>query len=219
MEGIESTATQQLRSTLRCAKCSEDLSSCLPPLGFLRISLQSQNPLKLLVYLICMHIVHYNYINNPRKLCPICPSANVTKTDDMETDDDEIVINNFEIQGSSTTQNKRIMNPSFTEKLSNKKQKTLTNDGESPTLKRLIKELKTPSFASTDTQSLIANLRNLIELYDVIITAEDQNRTTNQEIIKKYYSFREELENIFNRFKSSYRDRKAQRMLIKEVTK
>jgi hypothetical protein len=37
MGGIESTATQQLRSTLRCAKCSENLSLYLPPLGFLRI--------------------------------------------------------------------------------------------------------------------------------------------------------------------------------------
>ncbi|CAG8555273.1 16875_t:CDS:1, partial [Funneliformis caledonium] len=102
---------------------------------------------KPLVYLTCKHIVHYNCINNPQKLCPICPSANVTETDDMETDDDEIVTNNFETQGSSTTQNKCTMNPASTEKSSNKKQKTSTNDGESPTLKRLIKELKTPSSA------------------------------------------------------------------------
>ncbi|CAB4484888.1 unnamed protein product [Rhizophagus irregularis] len=35
MEGIKSTATQQIKSTLRCTKCSEDLSLSLPPLGFL----------------------------------------------------------------------------------------------------------------------------------------------------------------------------------------
>jgi hypothetical protein len=35
MGGIKSTTTQQLRNTLRCAKCSEDLSLYLPPLGFL----------------------------------------------------------------------------------------------------------------------------------------------------------------------------------------
>jgi hypothetical protein len=77
----------------------------------------------------------------------------------METDDDEIVTNNFEIQGSSTTQNKRTMNLASTEKLSSKKQKTSTNDRKSPTLKRLIKELATPSSASstTDTQPAIAN--------------------------------------------------------------
>ncbi len=40
MGGIESTATQQLRSILKCAKCFEDLSLCLSPLGFFRISPQ-----------------------------------------------------------------------------------------------------------------------------------------------------------------------------------
>ncbi|GES83083.1 hypothetical protein GLOIN_2v1511284 [Rhizophagus clarus] len=150
MLGIEGPVTQQDKSTLRCAKCSEDLSSSLPPLGFLRITPQPQGPSKLLVYLTCKHIVHYNCIDNPRKLCPICPSTNDTETDDMETDDDETVTNNFEIQGSSTTQNKRTMEPASTEKSSSKK---------------------------------------------------------------------EELENMFDRFKSLHRDRKAQRMLIKEVTK
>ncbi|GBB92204.1 hypothetical protein RclHR1_19820002 [Rhizophagus clarus] len=35
MEGVEHIGIQQMRSQLRCVKCSEDLSSCLPPLGFL----------------------------------------------------------------------------------------------------------------------------------------------------------------------------------------
>ena len=65
------------------------------------------------------------------------------------------------------------MNPASTEKLFNKKQKTLTNDGKLPTLKRLIKELKMPSSVSTNTQTLIANPGNFTELYDAIITAED----------------------------------------------
>ena len=37
MERIENTEFQQARSYLKCAKCSEDLSSCLPLIGFLRI--------------------------------------------------------------------------------------------------------------------------------------------------------------------------------------
>ncbi|CAG8722629.1 20276_t:CDS:2 [Rhizophagus irregularis] len=173
MLGIEGPVTQQDKSTLRCAKCSEDLSSSLPPLGFLRIAPQPQ------------------------------------------------VTNNFETQGSSTTQNKRTMEPASTEKSSSKKQKTLTNVGESPTLKRLIKELATPSSASstTDTQPTIADRGNLTDLYNAILTAEEKNRATNQEIILRYYSFGEELENMFDRFKSLHRDRKAQRMLVKEVTK
>ena len=40
MEGIENTGFQQARSYLRCAKCSEDLFSCLPPIGFFRIPLK-----------------------------------------------------------------------------------------------------------------------------------------------------------------------------------
>src|SRR5256885_417816 len=40
MEGVENTGFRQARSYLRCAKCSEDLSSCLPPIGFLRIPLK-----------------------------------------------------------------------------------------------------------------------------------------------------------------------------------
>jgi hypothetical protein len=137
----------------------------------------------------------------------------------METDDDEIVT--LETQGSNTTQNKRTMEPASTEKSSSKKQKTSTNVGESPTLKRLIKELATPSSASstTDTQPTIADRGNLTDLYNAILTAEEKNRATNQEIILRYYSFGEELENMFDRFKSLHRDRKAQRMLVKEVTK
>ncbi|RGB35381.1 hypothetical protein C1646_759379 [Rhizophagus diaphanus] len=153
MLGIEGPVTQQDKSTLRCAKCSEDLSSSLPPLGFLQITSQPQSPSKLLIYLTCKHIVHYNCINNSRKLCPICSSTNDMKTNDMETDDDKTVTNNFKTQGST------------------------------------------------------------------IITAENKYRATNQEIIKKYYSFEKELEKIFDRFKSSYKDYKAQRLLVKEVTK
>jgi hypothetical protein len=40
MEGIKNTGIQQAGSYLRCAKCSEDLSSCLPPIGFFQISLK-----------------------------------------------------------------------------------------------------------------------------------------------------------------------------------
>jgi hypothetical protein len=126
----------------------------------------------------------------------------------------------FPVEEASSTAQKRSSDlPESTRQSSSKKQKTSTDDGESATLKRLIKELKTPSSASTDTQPPIVNPRSLTELYEAIITAEDKNRATNQKIIKKYYSFGEELEKIFDRFKSSYRDHKAQRLLIKEVTK
>lgn len=76
-----------------------------------------------------------------------------------------------------------------------------------------------PNFISTNMQPLIINPGNLIELYEIIITAEDKNKDINQVVIMKYYLFEKELEKIIDRFKSSYRERKAQRLLIKEITK
>jgi len=54
MEGIGDTATQRVRSNLRCAKCSEDLSSCLPS----RLSS-------------ILETARISCIEDPRKLCPI----------------------------------------------------------------------------------------------------------------------------------------------------
>ncbi|CAG8729405.1 2351_t:CDS:1, partial [Dentiscutata heterogama] len=85
MERIKDTATQQVKSNLRCAKCSEDLSSYLPPIGFLQFSPQLQGPSKPLIYLTCKHIIHYNCIDNPQKLCPICLPT------DIEIDNSVIV--------------------------------------------------------------------------------------------------------------------------------
>ena len=131
IEGVENIGIQQMRSQLRCVKFSEDLSSCLPPLGFLRTF--PHPPPKPLVYLTCKHIVHYNCIDNPRKLCPICPS-----TDDMETDDLETPT-----EQSLSTAHKKCSNESgnSTEKSSNKKAKKLVRREDLPILKKLIKEL------------------------------------------------------------------------------
>ncbi|CAG8716009.1 21210_t:CDS:1, partial [Rhizophagus irregularis] len=65
----------------------------------------------------------------------------------METDNDEIVTDNFETQGSRTTQNKRTMNPASTEQSSSKKAKQIRKQidrNDSPTLKKLIMELTSP---------------------------------------------------------------------------
>ena len=126
MEGIEDTATQQVRSNLICAKCSEDLSFCLPPIGFLRFPPQPQGPSKPLVYLTCKHIVHYDCIDNPRKLCPICPST------DMVAD----------AQESSTAQKKRSRESgASTETSSSKKAKKTGGKKVSSMLKKFIEEL------------------------------------------------------------------------------
>ncbi|CAG8635183.1 7044_t:CDS:1 [Funneliformis caledonium] len=111
------------------------------------------------------------------------------------------------------------MNSSFTEKSFSKKQKTSTNNKESPILKKLIKELKILSSVSTNMQPPITNSRNLTKLYEAIIIAKNKNRDKNQVVIMRYYLFGKELKKFFDRFKSSYRDHKIQRMLVKEITK
>ncbi|RGB29281.1 hypothetical protein C1646_766763 [Rhizophagus diaphanus] len=181
-------------------------------------------PIKALTILSCGHIFHRLCIEKQLFYTKpsICPYPDCGKNVDIIVDPNSPVIPEDPMEGveaSSTTQKRSSGLSESTRQSSSKKQKTTTNDGDSPTLKRLIKELKIPSSASTDIQPLIANPGSLTELYEAIITAEDKNRATNQEIIKKYYSFGEELEKIFDRFKSSYRDRKAQRLLVKEVTK
>ncbi|EXX71185.1 hypothetical protein RirG_080770 [Rhizophagus irregularis DAOM 197198w] len=103
------------------------------------VLLQSQEPLKPLVYLTCKHIVHYECIINSRKLFPICPSTDMELEEEMEIDNDDMVT---DAQESSTTQ-KKCTRKSTTEKSFSKKKKTTNKDDVSTMLKKLIKELLT----------------------------------------------------------------------------
>ncbi|RGB36487.1 hypothetical protein C1646_666917 [Rhizophagus diaphanus] len=113
-----------------------------PPIWILGIegpvTQQDKSPSKPLVYLICKHIVYYNCINNPRKLCPICPSTDM-KLEEMEIDDNDMVT---DVQESSFTQKKRTWE-STAKKFSSKKKKTSNKDDVSSMLKKLIEELLT----------------------------------------------------------------------------
>ncbi|CAB4382679.1 unnamed protein product [Rhizophagus irregularis] len=62
-----------------------------------------KEPPKPLVYLTCKHIMHYECIINPQKLCLICPSTDMEPEEEMEIDNDDIVT---DVQESSTTQKK-----------------------------------------------------------------------------------------------------------------
>ncbi|CAG8558969.1 22605_t:CDS:2 [Gigaspora margarita] len=192
MEGIEGTATQQVKSNLRCAKCSKDLSSCLPPIDFLRFSPQSQSPSKPLIYLTCKHIVHYNCIDNPQKLCPICPST------DMELEEEEEMSSDGEKQ-TDTSSKKRFNEGmdvnSFTPK---KKAKKAVRREDSPILKKLIKELSAPIPQQSSSSSIISlqtfpdmdiNSVNFHKLNDKIINAKNDNKKTILEVIHVYYYF------------------------------
>ncbi|RIB28845.1 hypothetical protein C2G38_2137116 [Gigaspora rosea] len=220
MEGIEGTATQQVKSNLRCAKCSEDLSSCLPPIGFLRFS-PPQGPLKPLIYLTCKHIIHYNCIDNPQKLCPICPPT------DMEIDDGVIVTST---QESSTAQKKRSRedkNESSTSTSGKKAKKTKkpVDRDQSPTLQRLIKELTTnpenEEILQTDSTSESNNDSNIfINLYNKIVAGEDQLKKTMQDVLCHYFDFGEAMKKRYDHYRSlNHEDLASQSLVDDDVQK
>src|SRR5436305_1769115 len=191
MEEEDNIGIQQTRSHLRCVKCSEDLSSCLPPLDFLRTF--PHPPPKPLVYLTCKHIIHYNCIDNPRKLCPICPSSDM-EIDDLETPTE---------QSSSTAQKKRTRESSAsTEKSSNKKAKKTGGKKVSSMLKKLIEEL----LADTPVPAIGENLEEanesatsiFLQLSDKIDNAETKNESASRGLICSYFVSREA---VFKRYK------------------
>src|SRR5204863_3953501 len=107
------------------------------------------------VYLTCKHIVHYYCINNPCKLCPICPSTDANVNDDVnvnvdkdvnmdededgDDDGDEEVETQPEIQSSSNSKNKKRANIPADKPSSKKAKQTKLED--SSVLKKLIREL------------------------------------------------------------------------------
>ncbi|KAF0555750.1 hypothetical protein F8M41_016747 [Gigaspora margarita] len=177
MEEIKGTATQQVKSNLRSAKCSEDLFLCLPPIGFLRFSPQPQSPSKPLIYLTCKHTIYYNCIDNPRKLCPICPST------DMEPEEKEEMSVDSEKQ--TNTSSKKHFNEGMDVNSSTpkKKAKKAVRREDSPILKKLIKELSAPILQQSSSGSIISlqtfsdmdiNSVNFYKLDDKIINAENK---------------------------------------------
>ncbi|PKK63298.1 hypothetical protein RhiirC2_717073 [Rhizophagus irregularis] len=181
IEGFENIGIQQMGSQLRCVKCSEDLSSYLSPLGFLQIF--PRPPPKPLVYLTCKHIVHYNYTNNPQKLCPICPST------DIEIDDDDMVADAQEL----STAQKKCIQKSTTEKSSSKKRKTSNKDDVSTVLKKLIKELLTPDsgkvLGESNVSDALPNTGKFLYLSDMIDQAEIKNEDATLNVINQYFDF------------------------------
>src|ERR1044072_3887803 len=121
----------------------------LPPLSSIRFSLQPQEPPKPLVYLTCKHIVHYACIDNPCKLCPICPSTeeidadvddgDVNVDEDVNMDEDEDGDEKVETQPKiqSSSKGKKRVNTSVNKPSGEKSNKRVKGD-DSIVLKRLI---------------------------------------------------------------------------------
>ncbi|CAG8540994.1 7295_t:CDS:2 [Cetraspora pellucida] len=128
----------KVKSNLRYVKCFEDFSSYLLPIDFLWFSPQLQGPLKPLIYLICKHIIYYNYIDNLQKLCPICLSTN------MEPKEEDKI--SVDVEEQPNTSSKKCSNEDMNVNSSTpkKKVKKAVRREDSPILKKLIKELSAP---------------------------------------------------------------------------
>ncbi|PKK58253.1 hypothetical protein RhiirC2_796609 [Rhizophagus irregularis] len=204
---LKNTGFQQARSYLKCAKCSEDLSSWLPPISSIRFPLQPQGPPKHLVYLTCKHIVHYACIDNPRKLCPVCPST------DMESEEEEMDVDGEE---QPNTSSKKCSNEGTDANSSTpkKKAKKPVSREDSPILKKLIKELSAPILqqrSSGGTISLqtfpeMTDIKsvNFRELNDRIVEAEGDNQKAILVVIRSYYFFGKGYMLWFNHYKKTY---------------
>ena len=217
MEGVKNTGSQPVKGYLRCAKCSEDLSSSLPPVSSIRFPLQPQEPPKPLVYLTCKHIVHYACIDNPRKLCPICPSTDM-EIDNLETPTE---------QNSSTAQKKR-SSEFASEKDSNKKAKKTkkpVDRDQSPTLQRLIRELTTTDpgdeeILQTEPASESNNDSNIfLNLYNKIVAGEDQLKKTTQDVLRHYFDFGEAMKKRYDHYRLNNEDLASQSLVEDDMQK
>ncbi|RHZ87744.1 hypothetical protein Glove_30g121 [Diversispora epigaea] len=206
-----------------------------------------KNPITILV---CGHIYHCDCIENYIKKRSICLKPDCKK-------EVESTINSM--PGSQNTNDLMDISPSlFTDPLFQSPSKKRVNESiskssskkvkvknkDSSMLKKLIKELSSPSSSSTTSLQTATSSGNFIDLYNALIRAEEQVETTNQEVIRSYFAFGKKLEDRaeeqvettnqevirsyfafgkkledrFEYYKKSNRDRKAQKKLIDEVT-
>src|ERR1044072_12089 len=152
MEGVQDTLNQETETRLTCAKCSEEIT-----LDFSKDT----------VLLSCKHVVHYDCINNPQKLCPICQSSE-----------------GAEARGKRSSE-------FASETVPSKKAKKQVKREDSPTLKKLIRELTSPTYQQAEgpisLQSSVSEISEMdvssldfLDLYNKIDTAEDNLQRTTQ---------------------------------------
>ncbi|CAG8562052.1 8179_t:CDS:2 [Scutellospora calospora] len=182
MEGIEDTATQQVKNNLRCL-------------------------LKPLKYLTCKHIIHYNCINNLQKLCPICPSTNIEPEEE-----EEMSVNGKEQSDTSSKKRSNEsmdVNSSSPKKKAKKAVKREDLPILKKLIKELFAPiLQQSSFDSIiSLQTFLdidINLVNFCELDNKIINTEDGNKKTILEVIHAYYYFEKGYRLWFDHYKKTY---------------
>lgn len=139
---------------------------------------------------------------------------------DAETRNDPPVI-----VEQSTSSSKRVREePTSIEKSSSKKAKkddikSRTEDRESR-LKKLIDELSTESpKTEVSVENPGGSPNSFLNLYNQIIKAEEYSKTSNQEVIRSYYNFGEQMTRRFEHYKLSYPKRIAEAKTNNEAIK
>jgi len=195
MDDVVNENTPQIQRPI-CEKCSEEISLNFP---------------KDTVFLSCSHAVHLDCINDLRKRCPTCTSA-----DDMETIPVE--------QASSTAQKKRTSD--LPEKSSSKKQKTSNKEGVPSMLKKLIEELLTDNSNNEDLEESAEgasdaslNSGNFFHLSSMIDQAEEKNKDATRNVINRYFDFGEALHLRYKELKPSHGKYGAEALVKDEARK
>ncbi|CAG8665118.1 665_t:CDS:10, partial [Dentiscutata erythropus] len=99
-------------------------------------------------------------------------------------------------------------------KLLSKKAKKQVKREDSPTLKKLIQELTSPTRQQVEgpitlqsgVSEMDISLLDFLDLYNKIDTAEDNLQRTTHDLIRCYYNFGQAIKQLFNHFRKSYNE-------------
>ncbi|RHZ82911.1 hypothetical protein Glove_103g254 [Diversispora epigaea] len=203
-----------------CSLCNQEL--------FL---FEIKNPITILV---CGHIYHRDCIETSIKKRSICPKPDCKK--EVESTVDSMLgsqnindlmdispnlFNDPQLYESSPQKKRASESVSVRETTTKKiKKADGRKDKDYPMLKKLIEELKSSnSSSSTASQTeYITRPGNFTDLYDAIIKAEERIGSTNQEVIRAYFLFGKKFEEKLAEYIKTNKERKAQRLLTKEVS-
>ncbi|CAG8638983.1 5528_t:CDS:10 [Ambispora gerdemannii] len=179
--------------------------------------------------LTCGHAYHRGCIETSIKKHSICPRPNCKKEVEFTVDATPRSQNTNDLMDISLTLLSDPIYPSspkkrvgeYTDKLFSKKVKKPVSKEDSPTLQRLIKELRTDVPEKTLPTKLMSesneNSINFLALYQNIINAEETSKKTIQEVILHYFYFGKALEERFNHYKKNNPKRTVQGLVNNEV--
>ncbi|RHZ87789.1 hypothetical protein Glove_30g95 [Diversispora epigaea] len=184
--------------------------------------------------LACGHIYHRDCIETSIKKRSICPKPDCKKEVESTVDSmpgsqnindlmdiSPTLFNDPQLYESSPQKKRASESVSVRETTTKKiKKADGRKDKDYPMLKKLIEKLKSSnSSSSTASQTeYITRPGNFTDLYDAIIKAEERIGSTNQEVIRAYFLFGKKLEEKLAEYIKTNKERKAQRLLTKEVS-